>query len=214
VKIRSILVTGFEPFGGDRVNPSQQVALALEGRAFGGHTVVSATLPCAFDASRSELIHLLRAHQPGLVICLGLAGGRAAITPERVAINIIDARIPDNRGAQPVDVPVNRSGPAAYWSRLPIKAIVAALAAEGIPGAVSATAGTYVCNHIFYVLMHALRWQRSVRGGFIHLPYATETAPAEAPSLPLEMMIAGIAKGIEVSLTTRRDTKAVGGSIH
>lgn len=214
MKTRSILVTGFEPFGGDRVNPSQQIARALDGRVFGRHVVAGATLPCAFADSRTELIRLLRAHQPVLVVCLGLAGGRAAITPERVAINVIDARMPDNRGAQPIDVPVIRSGPAAYWSRLPIKAIVAALEQRGIPGAVSATAGTYVCNHIFYVLMHALRWQRSVRGGFIHLPFAAETAPAGAPGLPLALMTEAIVSAIEVSLTGRRDLRAAGGSTH
>src|SRR5262245_41963773 len=116
--MKKILITGFEPFGGDAINPSEQVARALEGRTFGDRTVVSAVLPCVFGTARPELVRLLRAHAPGLVICLGLAGGRAAITPERVAINVVDARIPDNAGDQPFDVPVIRSGPAAYWSRL------------------------------------------------------------------------------------------------
>jgi pyroglutamyl-peptidase len=210
-KNRTVLVTGFEPFGGDAINPSEQVARALHGRELGGRPVVGAVLPCVFSTARPELVRLLRTYAPSLVICLGLAGGRAAITPERVAINVIDARIPDNAGDQPVDAPVIRSGPAAYWSRLPTKAIVAALQAKRIPAAVSASAGTFVCNHVFYALMHALRWQRQMRGGFIHLPYASEMAPAGQPSLPLATLIDGIALAIETTLATRRDARLPGG---
>ena len=133
LKKRMVLVTGFEPFDGAEINPSQEVARNLNGTVIAGHTVVGALLPCVFGAAIPELQRLLRGHRPALVICVGQAGGRAAITPERVAINIDDARIPDNAGAQPVDRPVVRGGPAAYFSTLPVKAIVAALRAAGLP---------------------------------------------------------------------------------
>ncbi|HVS50730.1 MAG TPA: pyroglutamyl-peptidase I [Opitutaceae bacterium] len=211
--MKCVLVAGFEPFAGDAINPSQEIARALDGRVIAERKVVGATLPCVFGDSRHELVRLLRAHEPGVAICLGLAGGRAAITPERVAINVDDARIADNAGRQPVDTPVVRSGPAAYWSRLPIKAIVAELGRRGIPASVSQTAGTFVCNHVFYALMHALRWQRTVRGGFIHVPFVPEQAKPGEPSLPLATMIAAIEIAIEVTLTTRRDVRLTGGQV-
>jgi pyroglutamyl-peptidase len=211
--MKSVLVTGFEPFGGDRTNPSEEIARALHGRTIAEREVIGATLPCAFGESRQELIRLMRSYEPSVIIALGLASGRAEITPERVAINVDDARIADNRGAQPIDAPVVRSGPAAYWSRLPIKAIVAALRAKQIPAAVSQTAGTFVCNHAFYGLMHALRWQRSVRGGFIHVPATPKLAKRGQPSLPLDLMIEAIAIAVAVSFETRRDIPHSGGVI-
>jgi pyroglutamyl-peptidase len=212
LKTRTVLLTGFEPFGGESINPSEQIARELHGRTIAGGAIVGAKLPCVFSESRHALVQLLRTHQPSVVICLGLAGGRSEITPERVALNVVDARMPDNAGAEPVDVPVIRGGPAAYWSRLPIKAIVAALRVKNIPAAVSSTAGTFVCNQVFYGLMHALRWQRTVRGGFIHVPYASETVSAGQPSLPLATMTEAIAIAAEVALTTRRDLRAAGGA--
>ena len=124
---QKILITGFEPFGGETINPSQAIAQNLHGTEIGGHEVVGVLLPCVFGAANRELSRQLRAIRPSLVVCLGQAGGRAAITPERVAINVDDARIPDNAGAQPVDRPVVQGGPAAYFSTLPLKAIVAGL---------------------------------------------------------------------------------------
>jgi pyroglutamyl-peptidase len=212
--MKTVLVTGFEPFGGDTINPSREIARALDGRIVAGRMVVGATLPCVFGESRYEMVRLLRAHQPGLVVCLGLAGGRAEITPERVALNVDDARLPDNAGAQPIDMPVIRGGPVAYWSRLPVKAIVAALRERSIPAAVSQTAGTFVCNHVFYALMHALRWQRQLKGGFIHVPFLPEQAKRGEPSLPLATMVDGIALAVEVALRTRREVRAGGGATH
>jgi pyroglutamyl-peptidase len=214
MKSKSVLLTGFEPFAGDRVNPSAEVARALHGRVIAGHAVIGAVLPCVFGAAQSEIARLVRSHRPAAVIATGLAGGRAEFTPERVAINVDDARIPDHAGARPIDVPVVRGGPAAYWSGLPIKAIVAALRERNIPAVVSQTAGTFVCNHVFYGLMHALRRQRSVRGGFIHLPYLPEQAPPGQPSLPRDTMIEAIAVAIEVTLTTRADRREAGGRTH
>ena len=147
-------------------------------------------------------------------MCVGQAGGRSAITPERVAINVDDALIPDNAGVKPVDVPIMRGGPAAYWSTLPIKAIVAGLTARGIPSAVSPTAGTFVCNHVFYRLMRALVRRKGVRGGFVHVPFLPHQAKRGQPSLPLSAMIAAITGVVAISLVTRRDIRRAGGQTH
>lgn len=212
----TVLVTGFEPFGGDVLNPSAEVARRLDGRIIARHRVAGRVLPCTFGASRRELARWVRRLRPACVIGLGLAGGRAAITPERVAINVDDARIPDNAGAQPVDRPVVRGGPAAYWSTLPIKAIVAALQDRGIPAAVSQSAGTFVCNHTFYGLMHLLRRRRAVRAGFVHLPYVDEQQAAHpgAPSLPLDTLLEAIEVLIAVAVRQRKDCRIGGGSTH
>lgn len=212
--MRTVLLTGFEPFGGESINPSGEIARQLHGTVVGGHQVVGALLPCVFGAAIRELKRQIRAAKPALVICVGQAGGRAEITPERVAINVDDARIPDNAGRQPVDRPVMRGGPAAYWSTLPIKAIAAELRRREIPAAVSQTAGTFVCNHVFYGLMHELRRQRKVRGGFIHVPFLPGQAPGGKPSLPLATMTDAINAAIAVALRTRRDARSAGGATH
>lgn len=211
---RKVLVTGFEPFGGESINPSGEIARQLHGTIIGGHRVAGALLPCVFGAAITELKKQIRATRPALILCVGQAGGRAEITPERVAINVDDARIPDNAGRQPVDRPIVRGGPAAYWSTLPIKAIVAELRRRGIPAAVSQTAGTFVCNHLFYGLMHELRKQRKVRGGFIHVPFLPVQAKAGQPSLTLEDMTAAIGVALTVTLGTRRDVRSAGGATH
>ncbi len=218
--MKTVLLTGFEPFGGETVNPSAEIARQLHGAVIRGHRVQGALLPCVFGASIAELKKQMKAVQPALVICVGQAGGRAEITPERVAINVDDARIPDNAGRQPVDRPVVRGGPAAYFSTLPIKAIVAALRRADIPAAVSQTAGTYVCNHVFYGLMHELaRLSRRpstgsghrIRGGFIHVPFLPEQAPDGQTSLRQEVMTDAIVRAIATSLGKRRDIRAAGG---
>jgi pyroglutamyl-peptidase len=206
-----ILLTGFEPFGGDSVNPTAEIVGRLHGTNIGGHEVVGVVLPCVFGEAVVRLKAALRRTAPRLIICLGQAGGRAEITPERVAINVNDARIPDNAGRQPVDVPVVRGGPTAYWSTLPVKAIVAALRQQGIPAAVSQTAGTFVCNHVFYALMHTLRRRRAVRAGFIHVPWLPTQGK---PALPPAKMTKAIALAAEVALRTRTDLKTTGGRLH
>lgn len=211
--VGTILVTGFGPFGGEKHNPSEAVARGLDGRVIAGRRVVGAVLPCEFGASRAELLRLLRLHQPEVTICLGLAAGRREITPERVALNLDDARIADNAGAQPRDRPVVAGGPVAYWSTLPVKAMVAELRKQGWPAAVSHTAGTFVCNHVFFGLMHALR-RRSGRGGFVHLPQATEWAGPGIPGLPLADPTAAVARLIAVAARTPRDRRSVGGTLH
>ncbi|MFI5357704.1 MAG: pyroglutamyl-peptidase I [Opitutales bacterium] len=207
--MKNVLLTGFEPFGDERLNPSAEIARLLHGEVVAGHPVRGVLLPCVFNASLRELRRELDRGEPALVVCLGQAGGRGAITPERLAVNVDDARIPDNAGRQPVDRPVVRGGPAAYWSTLPIKAIVRRLALRGIPAEVSQSAGTFVCNHVFYALMHALRGRRAVRAGFIHVPWL----PGQGrPHLTLEQMTDGIRLALEVSLTRKRDLRRAGGS--
>jgi pyroglutamyl-peptidase len=212
--MKTVLLAGFEPFGGDATNPSEEIADALDGLTLRGRTIIGRVLPCEFGAARLDLAKLVRSTRPELVIAIGQAGGRSEITPERVAINVDDARIPDNAGHQPIDRPVVRGGPAAYWSTLPIKAMVAALKAEGIPAAISQTAGTFVCNHVFYGLMHELRWQKRIRGGFVHVPWTLEQAATrKGPGLSLEQMIRGIELVIETGLSVRRDSRHVGGAL-
>ncbi|MFM1992004.1 MAG: hypothetical protein RJA99_4961 [Pseudomonadota bacterium] len=213
--MRTILLTGFEPFGGESVNPSWLIASALDGETIGGARVHAQRLPTAFRASLRVLRAALRRHRPVLVVALGQAGGRAELSIERVAINVDDARIPDNAGARPIDVPVVRGGPAAHFSTLPIKAIVAALRARGVPAAVSQTAGTFVCNHVFYGLQHALAGTR-VRGGFVHVPYLPEQAAAwpGEPSLPLATMVDGVREALRVALAHRGpDLREDGGAV-
>ena len=212
---RPILVTGFEPFGGETINPSGQVARALHGRRIGGAAVVGIELPCAFGEAIAVLRDALATHRPQLVLALGQAGGRCELSLERVAINLDDARIADNRGAQPIDEPVQAGGPAAYFTTLPIKTIVAALRQAGYPASVSHSAGTFVCNHAFYGLQHLLAGQIGVRSGFMHLPYLPEQAArhAGAPSLALATMVDGVAAALAVALATEQDAKVSEGTL-
>jgi pyroglutamyl-peptidase len=203
-----ILLTGFEPFGGDRLNPSWEVARALNGAVVSGARVESLCLPCRFGESLVLLRQALRQHRPGLVLCLGLAANRAELSLERVAINVDDARIPDNAGQQPIDRPVVVGAPAAYFSRLPSKAIVQGLQALGLPAGVSQSAGTFVCNHVFFGLMHALRRRAQVRAGFMHLPLLPEmlTGPADGRfSLALTQQVAGVQHALALSLGLSAD---------
>jgi pyroglutamyl-peptidase len=217
--MRTVLLTGFEPFGGESINPSWEVARALDAERIGGARVHARLLPCLFGESLRVLRQEMRALRPDLVICVGQAGGRAAITPERVAINVDDARMADNAGRRLVDQPIIRGGTAAYWSTLPIKAIVAALAEARIPAAVSQSAGTFVCNHVFYGLMHSLARSRRLprpRGGFIHIPYVPGQAGVKKgiPSLPLGKMVSALRIAVTVSLRRSRDVLVAGGTTH
>ena len=210
----TILLTGFEAFGGETVNPSLRIVEALDGESIGGARVRALVLPVEFGRSARVLRAALRRHAPARVVALGQAGGRAALSIERVAINVDDARIPDNAGARPIDRPVVRGGPAALFSTLPVKAIVAALRARGVPAEVSQTAGTFVCNHVFYALQHALAGTR-VRSGFVHLPYLPEQAAAwpGAPGLPLATMVEGVREVLRVAATHRGpDLREPGGA--
>ena len=212
-----ILLTGFEPFGGDTVNPSWLVAQALHGQRMAGATVHALQLPCVFGQSLVVLQTALQAQRPHLVLCLGLAAGRAEMSVERVAINVDDARIPDNAGASPVDQPVVAGAPAAYFSTLPIKAMVHAMQSAGVPAVVSQTAGTFVCNHAFFGLMHLLRRRRGVRGGFMHVPLlsgqATASAAAAGPVLSLEAQCLGVQVALATAMNQQVDRQEAGGAI-
>lgn len=211
-----VLLTGFEPFGGETVNPSWEAVRALRGRRIAGHRVAVARLPTAFGDALAALDAALAATRPRLVIAVGQAGGRDRLSLERVAINVDDARIADNHGRQPIDQPVIAGAPAAYFSTLPIKAALAALTDAGIPAAISQSAGTYVCNHVFYGLMHALTQRRGARGGFVHIPFLPAQAAhhRSAPSMTLDTVIAALRLIIEVSLRTGDDARIAAGTTH
>lgn len=213
-----VLVTGFEPFGGDPINPSLEVLRELEGWApRDGVQVVTQVLPTAFGQSFDVLTDAMRREQPIVVIALGLAASRTAISIERVAINVDDARIPDNAGAQPIDQPAVPGAPAAYFSTLPIKAIVEAIRAQGIAAEVSQTAGTFVCNHVFYRLAHRVQSMRlPVRAGFIHVPpLSRQCAPGAAfQGMPLAMMAHALRTAILTTLDTRHDLHVPGGALY
>jgi pyroglutamyl-peptidase len=187
-----VLLTGFDPFDGALVNPSWLAVRALNNRQIGGRRIVAAQLPTVFGASLRRLETLLDQLRPELVICVGQAGGRSALSLERVAINVDDAPIPDNAGDQPVDRPVTPDAPAAYFSSLPVKAALAALRREGLPAEVSQTAGTFVCNHVFFGLMHRLATHpglRHARGGFVHVPWLPEQG---TPAMALDDVVRGL----------------------
>lgn len=214
-----ILLTGFEPFGGESVNPSWEIARALDGWHCEGHVVRAALLPCAFGDALAALDAALDAHAPDIVLCLGQAGGRPEISIERVAVNVDDARIPDNRGRQPVDAPVVPDGPAAYFSTLPIKAIARDVREAGVAAAVSNTAGTFVCNHVFYALMHRVATRPGLaraRAGFVHVPYTPEQVAGrmDVPSMSLDAQVAGIRQALRTAVRVRDDVRENAGREH
>jgi pyroglutamyl-peptidase len=190
-----ILITGFEPFGGQSINPSWEAARALDGLPGLPAQVCAVQLPCAFEQAPAVLLRALEDVRPDIVLALGQTEGRSDLSVERVAINVMDARIADNALAQPIDQPVVAGGPAAYFSTLPIKHLVARMRAAGFPASVSQTAGTFVCNQVFYALQHALAG-RGVRSGFVHVPLLPEQAAhwpgPPLPSMPLGTQVAAL----------------------
>lgn len=208
----TVLLTGFDPFDGAVSNSSADAVALVASRWNSPVRLITAALPVAFDAAPDELDRLLAEHSPDLVIATGLANGRAAITPERIAINLADARIPDNSGAQPLDLPIDETGLSAYFSGLPVKAIVARLAAEGIPAALSQTAGTFVCNALMYRLMRSVAGT-GIRAGFIHLPCSPELAfGTDEPFLETETIARALELAIEVSCEVHSDAPIRGGA--
>ncbi|HEY0229817.1 MAG TPA: pyroglutamyl-peptidase I [Dokdonella sp.] len=213
----TLLLTGFEPFGGESSNPSQDIVRALDGTLLHGHRVVGAVLPVAFAPAPLRLAQLIEQHRPGIVLALGQAGGRSELSFERVAINLIDARIRDNEGLQPVDEAVAAGAPAAYFSSLPLKAMHARLQASGIPATLSLSAGSYLCNQVFFVLAHLIATRHpNLRGGFMHVPWLPQQAaryPGQ-PSMALETMIAGVRLALECAVDTTDDLAVAGGATH
>ncbi len=216
-KVPLALLTGFAPFAGEAVNPSREIARALHGKIIAGHRILAAELPTEFATALPLLGKLIAKHRPALVMALGLAGGRSEISLERVAINLIDARIADNAGAQPVDVRIVENAQNAYFSTLPIKAMRTALLDAGIPAALSLSAGTFVCNQVFFGLAHLLSERYpNVRGGFVHVPYLPQQAAQYpgTPSMALETMISGIQIALHTALTTAQDAHYAGGTTY
>lgn len=209
----TVLLTGFEPFGGDAVNPSGEAVHLAAAQWNGPEVLVTAVLPVTFEGAADALEQLLDEHDPDVVVAVGLAGGRSGITIERVAVNLVDARIPDNAGAQPIDEPSLDEAPAAVFSSLPVKAIVQAVSASGIPTSLSTTAGTFVCNHVFF---RAAVWAEDAgrRAGFVHVPWATGQAPDDEPELPVSDIARALLVAIRTTLDTESDVRAVGGSLH
>lgn len=194
-----ILVTGFDPFGGEAVNPAYEAVKLLPDNIAGAE-IVKLEIPTEFERSMELLEETIGRERPDAVISIGQAGGRAEITPERVAINLADARIPDNAGNQPVDEPLIADGPAAYFATLPLKEMVKNVQDSGIPCRISYSAGTYVCNSVMYRVLHLAEVSgMGFCAGFIHVPYATQqtvTKPAGTPG----MALTDIARGLEAAV--------------
>lgn len=189
-----LLLTAFDPFGGETVNPAQQAVEAVADRV-GEVEIFKLVVPTVFGRSIDVVAEAIEKHSPDAVLCIGQAGGRPDLTPERIAINIDDARIPDNEGNRPVDEPIRKDGQAAYFSTLPVKAMVEAIRAAGIPASLSNTAGTFVCNHLMYGVLYTLEKKYpGVRGGFMHVPFLTSQVQdgRQYPSMSRESIVRGI----------------------
>jgi pyroglutamyl-peptidase len=189
-----VLLTGFEPFGKATLNPSGEIV-----RQISGDNIVTAILPVAYAQSAERLLALIAEHNPDVVICLGQAEGRTHITPERIAINLDDARLADNEGVIRNDVPIVVGGPVAYESTLPIKEFVKAVNDAGVPAAISLSAGAFLCNHIFYVAQDHFKGTK-VRSGFVHVPLMDEQAGEfpGLPTVPLDQMVKAVRTMLEV----------------
>lgn len=210
-----ILLTGFTPFGNEDINPSWEAVRALDGRSIGHHVVVARLLPTVFADSARELARAIDEVAPAIVLGVGQAGGRSRVSLERVAINVQDARIADNAGAQPVDEPIVADAPAAYFSTLPIKAMLKGLLDAGVPAEVSNTAGTFVCNHVAYLMLHLAAKHADLRAGFIHIPYLPSQAARfpNAPSMASDDVVRALAIALEVAATQRVDERLGAGAL-
>lgn len=210
-----ILVTGFEPFGGEAINPSLEVLKRLP-KKIKDFEVITQQLPVVFKKSLEVLYATIEREKPDVVLCVGQAGGRKEITVERVGINVDDARIPDNEGNQPIDEKIFEDGENAYFAKLPIKAMVEAMKNKGIPAMVSNSAGTYVCNHLMYGLLYYIHKNNlNLQGGFVHIPFITEQVKdkANVPAMELEEIAKGLQFAIEAMADHQEDLKITGGTI-
>lgn len=214
---KKILVTGFDPFGGEPVNPAFE-AVRLLPDVIAGVEVVKLEIPTVFTRSATIVEQAIERERPDWVLSIGQAGGRAAVTVEKVAINLAEARIPDNDGEQPFDTPLRADGPAAYFASLPVKAMVRRIGERGIPASLSYTAGTYVCNSIMYHVLYLIeRRFPGVKGGFIHVPYSVAQGvgkPAGTPTMEIATMARAIEAAIEAAVSVEGDVDAIMGETH
>lgn len=213
--MKKVLLTGFEPFGGEAINPSWEVVKRLQGQT-DRLSIVAVQLPCVFDQALSELYANIDVQKPDVVICVGQAGGRADISIERVAINLNDASIPDNQGNQPIDTAVVTHAPVAYFATLPCKAMVQAVKNGGIPASLSLSAGSYVCNHTMYGLLHYLATNYpACRGGFIHIPYLPEQGVnhRNVPTMSLADLEYGLRIAVQTAVEVQQDLTVAGGRV-
>ena len=211
-----VLVTGFDPFGGEPINPAWEAVKAMKD-TIAGAEIVKMQIPTVVGKSIEKIHQKMKELQPDLVISVGQAGGRFGVTPERVAINVTDARIPDNEGNQPIDEPIFSDGPAAYFSNLPVKAMVQAIKDAGYPSVLSNSAGTYICNHVMYGILYYIEKEfPNVRGGFIHVPYAPSQVvnKPSTPSMALADITASLEAAVAAAISSKEDVRAVGGEIH
>ena len=212
-----LLLTAFDPFGGASVNPALE-AVRLVGDRVAGAEIIKLEVPTVFGKSIATVAAAMEAVKPDVVLCIGQAGGRYDLTPERVAINLDDARIPDNEGNQPLDQLIFEDGAPAYFSNLPIKAMAAKIREAGLPASVSNTAGTFVCNHLMYgVLYRIAKAHPGVRGGFLHVPYVprqTVHLPAPAPSMCEQDIARGIEAAIAAIVEYDADIRIAEGKTH
>lgn len=212
-----ILITGFDPFGGESKNPSFE-AVKLLPEEIEGAEIIKLEIPTVFGKGGDVLTENIKEHRPDAVICVGQAGGRAKITVEKVAINLMEARIPDNEGKQPFDTPIVEGGATAYFASLPVKPMVKAMNDAGIPSAVSYTAGTFVCNELMYRTLHHIdSTGKNMIGGFIHVPYLPEQASklGDVPSMSLRDIASGLEIGIRTIINgVSLDGQVIAGELH
>ena len=211
--MKKLLLTAFTPFDGERINPALE-AVKLVKDKIGNLKIVKLEVPTVFGKSIDTVREAIERERPDFVLSIGQAGGRAEITPERIAINLDDARIPDNEGNQPIDDPIFPDGENAYFSTLPVKAMVEAIRKEGLPSSLSNSAGTYVCNHLMYGVLYYLDKRPSMKAGFIHVPYIPEQVKDKKgmPALPLSDIVRGLEAAIQAVEENEPDLKKAFGS--
>lgn len=211
-----VLITGFDPFGGESINPAWEAVKKVRDEIAGAE-IVKMQIPTVVGKSIRKVHDKMVEIHPDIVISVGQAGGRFGVTPERVAINVTDARIPDNEGHQPIDEVIFEDGDTAYFSNLPVKAMVQAIKDAGYPSSLSNTAGTYICNHVMYGILYYIHKEfPEVRGGFIHVPYAASQVvnKPNTPSMAIADITAALEAAISAAVKNETDVKAVGGEIH
>ncbi|MBS4536416.1 pyroglutamyl-peptidase I [Clostridium sp. D2Q-14] len=210
-----VLITGFDPFGGEKINPAWEAVKRMKEEIYGAN-IIKVQIPTVFGESIEKLKQAIEMEKPDITLCIGQAGGRFELSVERVAINQDDARIPDNKGNQPIDTPIYEDGENAYFAKLPIKAMVKEAKENNIPAAVSNTAGTFVCNHIMYGLLYNIdKNYPDMKGGFIHVPFISEQIvdKKNTPYMSLEDMTKGLEYLIKAAVENEEDIKETGGKI-